>query len=68
MYRGVVTRASASGVWAKIAEIAPGVEFGPLETCSDTILVGQNVLVADLGSESLPDLVVIGTLWPGVAP
>lgn len=67
-YRGVVTRATADGVWVRCAALAPGSEFGPLPTCDPTVTVGANVLLADLGEVSLPDLIVVGTISTGVTP
>ena len=61
MYRGTVTRATVAGVWARVPGLAPGAEFGPLQSCV-TAAVGDDVLLADLGSTSLPDLVVVGVL------
>lgn len=66
MYRGEVTRATTAGVWVRCPALAPGAEFGPLPTCATTLIVGDIVLIADLGTVSLPDLIVVGPILPGV--
>lgn len=77
LYRGVVTRATASGVWVRMDRRWPGVEFGPLPLVANTIRNGIDptlladlveaddlVLVADTGRE---DFVILGVLREGVS-
>ena len=72
MYRGVVTRATAAGVWFKIASRWPGVEFGPCPLLATPIPVPtqttSSTSVADHGghthtvasSTRKPDRIVAG--------
>ena len=63
-YRGTVTRVSVAGVWCYIPLLVPGVEFGPLPWISDSYQPDLPVLVVDVGVLSLPDLIVVGVVWP----
>lgn len=78
MYRAVVTRATAAGVWVRISSRWPGVEFGPCPMLAnavrmpgsvvglaDLIEKGDSVLVAETGPA---DFVIVGVIRDGVDP
>jgi len=59
MYRGKVTAVDAKGVYVQTAE------FGVLGPCQYVGTVpdpDDSVVVADVGGEAAPDLIVIGVL------
>lgn len=55
---GLVTKVTADGLWIEIPEIAPMMEFGPMEMGPFEVDEGDRVLVAQV-SGSLEDFVVI---------
>lgn len=80
IYRGTVTRASATGVWITIASQWPGVEFGPCDLVANAVRIddspaitgladliepGDKVLVVETGTA---DFVIVGTIRTGVSP
>ena len=78
MYRGIVTRATAAGVWIRIQSRWPGVEFGPCDLVANAVRMpdavvgladfiekGDAVLVAETGPA---DFVIVGVIRGGVDP
>lgn len=59
MYRGKVTKIDAKGAYVQTAEYGT---LGPCQWANSRPVVGASVLVADVGSESQPDLIVIGAI------
>jgi hypothetical protein len=78
MYRAVVTRATAAGIWFSVQSRWPGVEFGPcphlanavrmpgtVVGLADLIERGDSVLVAETAPA---DFVVLGVIRGGIDP
>ena len=59
MYRGKVTAVDAGGVYVQTAEF--GV-IGPCQAVVANYAAGDMVLLSDVGSDAMPDLVVVGRL------
>ena len=59
MYRGKVTAVDAGGVYVQTAEF--GV-IGPCQAVVANYAFGDMVLLSDVGSDAMPDLVVVGRL------
>ena len=59
MYRGKVTAVDASGVYVQTAEYGT---LGPCQYVGAAPDPDDPVLVTDVGSDSQPDLIVIGVL------
>ena len=59
MMRGKVTAVDASGAYVQTADF--GV-LGPCQWTGERPVVGTAVLVADVGSDSQPDLIIIGAI------
>ena len=59
MYRGKVTKVDAKGVYVQTADF--GV-IGPCQAVVANYAVGDMVLLSDVGSDAMPDLVVVGRL------
>lgn len=59
MYRGKVTKVDTKGVYVQTAEF--GV-LGPCQYVGAAPDPGDPVLVADVGDEAAPDLIVIGVV------
>ena len=59
MYRGKVTKVDAKGVYVQTADF--GV-IGPCQVVGATPDVDDMVLLSDVGSDAMPDLVVVGRL------
>jgi hypothetical protein len=65
LYRGVVTRATADGIWVKVPSRWRKVEFGPLpHVFAGIVTEGERVLVADTGTQ---DFIIVGVIKKGVA-
>ena len=62
IFRGVVTAADSRGLFVRIAALSAVSSFGPLLTANGAgpFGVGDSVLVANAGTETVPDFVVIG--------
>lgn len=63
IYRARVTRVAVDGVYVEVPEFGLGLEFGPLETVTDTAVLaaGHRVVVSTVGG--IPDdLVIVGSL------
>ena len=59
MYRGKVTKVDAKGVYVQTADF--GV-IGPCQAVVANYAAGDMVLLSDVGSDAMPDLVVVGRL------
>lgn len=59
-YRAKVRKVSSSGVTVEVPDLCPGETFGPLERIGPAPSVGDWVLVADVGEDCSPDLIVVG--------
>lgn len=78
MYRGVVTRATAAGVWFRVQSRWPGVEFGPCPLLANAVRMPDSIVgLADLiekgdavlVAETAPaDFVVLGVIRDGIDP
>lgn len=62
IYRAVVSKVTAAGVWVRVADLVPGFDFGPCQRVGSAPSVGASVLVVDVGEAIDPDLIVVGTL------
>lgn len=60
VHRGRVSAVDTAGVFVRAAALGPDV-VGPLEWLGTKPGVDEGVLVLNAGSESAPDLVVVGT-------
>ena len=65
MYRGQVTAVDANGVYVLIPALHPTIAFGPLDRVVPLPLVGDRVIIVNVGDETTPDLVVSGILAGG---
>lgn len=61
LYRGKVTNITADGVFVEVPSWAPGMEFGPCDVPDYVFVVGEQVLVGQVGDVS-EDLVVVAPL------
>ena len=64
LHRAQVTKVDSDGVTVACPDICPGVTFGPCQRVGSAPSVGDWVLVADVGEDVSPDLIVIGVLLP----
>lgn len=61
MYRAQVVRTSG-GLYVVCPAIVPGERFGPCQRIGTAPVVGDWVLVVDVGDPACPDLIVVGKL------
>ena len=64
MFRAKVTAVTTAGIYVLCADVAP-TSIGPCQAVAAPYVVGDEVLVVDVGDDGSPDLVVIGKVSAG---
>lgn len=53
---------TTGGLWVECPAIVPGERFGPCQRIGTAPVVGDWVLVLDVGDPACPDLIIVGKL------